>query len=253
MNEMYRQGASLAEVAERFKITRQAVYARLKPTGVLRSKIEAKALIRERETARGMEKEPAIRVALQDGETSTAVASRLGILPSVTRTVYNTFEPLAKREIRYKGSESVYSDDELLASLILVSEALGCTPGVTTYSRYREKWPELALPHAMTLVKRFGVWSGACNLAGLTPNNRPAPGTGVSTYTRAQIDEALKACGQMCNGLPSIRDYRDYRDLLLVNSWKHPRTKQPLPSPGTIMREYDGSWISALKANFSFE
>jgi predicted DNA-binding protein YlxM (UPF0122 family) len=250
MTEMYRQGASLAEVAERFEITRQAVYARLKPTGVLRSKTEAKALIRERETARGMKKEPAIRAALEGGETSTDVANRLGVLPSVTRSIYDTFEPLEKREIRYKGSESVYTDDELLGCLMMVGDVHACTPGVTMYSRYREAWPELALPHAMTIVKRFGLWSEACTLAGLTPNSRPAPGTGLSTYTRADMDEALRLAGKCVNGLPSISDYKDFIE---ANSWKHPhRAGSRLPSPGTIMKEYDG-WLNALKANFSVE
>jgi hypothetical protein len=253
MIEMYEAGSSLTEVGQHFGVTRQAVYARLKKAGVVRNKKEAKAVIRERETARAMGMQEVIRSALRGGDTPTAVAAKLEVLPSAVRDIYNTFTPLDKKEIRYKGSETAYSDEELLESLRLVAEVFGGTPGVTAYSKYRAAWPELALPHAMTIVKRFddsssdrGGWSLACEAAGLTPNSRPAEGTGEATYDREDMDDALKLVHQCVGFPPSIGDYRDF---MLANSWKDPHTNRPLPSPGTIMREYDG-WINALRANF---
>lgn len=241
---------SLAEVGRKFDVSRQAIYAVLTDAGVpIRSKSEAKSVAREREIASDLDtKGEDIRCALLDGQSVSAVSNTLDVSPSSVQRVYSGIDAITRRSLRYKGSSKTWTDAELIEFVQTVADVHECTPGVTLYSKYRSTWPELGLPHSMTIVKRFDGWSNACVEAGLTPNSRPPKGTGVSNYTDEQIGKALQRSARHLDAPPSIADYRNAK----MTAESDPSNKLEWPAAGTIITRYKG-WTKALKVHGPFE
>jgi predicted DNA-binding protein YlxM (UPF0122 family) len=238
---------SLAEVGDRFGVSRQAIYSRLVDFGVpIRSKREAKGIVREREISATLATHGAlITEALLDGQRVADVATDLDVLPAAVQRVYSGLDPVTKRGLRYKGSRRAYTDEELLGCVQTVADIHECTPGVTTYNNYRKAFPEMGLPHSMTIVKRFDTWSKAVTEAGLTPNRRPPKGTGEIDYTDKQIGKALHRAAKHLAGPPSIADYKAAKEM----AENDPANKLVWPAAGTIITRYDG-WIEALRTHF---
>src|SRR5258707_6178162 len=85
---------SLAEVGRRFGVSRQAIYVVLTDACIpLRSKREAKGVIRERDISAALEaKSEAIRAALIAGRSISAVADDLGVIPAAVQRVYGEID-----------------------------------------------------------------------------------------------------------------------------------------------------------------
>ncbi len=203
-------GLSFAEIGAQIGFSRQAIYNRFQKEGVPIRDKKASARLRADQSAEKAEGvKDSILMALEAGHSPRDVAGDLGLPIQTIKGIFATLPELTRRKLSYKGSDSVYTDDELLASLKYVAGKLGRVPGVTAYGKFRkENASERALPHAMTLVKRYTYWSAACQAAGFVATAQPN-GLGSQNYDESQVAHAIRRVANALGHPPSIGEYQE--------------------------------------------
>lgn len=222
------QSKSLAEIGERFSISRQAVQQRLDRAGVPRRDSAGTSRLRYDEWA--TKKERAIERALRRTRDHRELARILDVpLAWVRRYLEARFGTAI---IRVQHHPTSYSDDELLSALRSAAEHMN--GDVLTAPLYDERRDE-TWPTSATLISRFGNWGKACRAAGvkhLRPHRVYEP-----TWTRDDVLDAVRLYLSVCKAheeQPMALDY-DGR-------W---RKSAGGPSIGTI-RKHFGSWREAV-------
>lgn len=233
-------GLSFAEIGARIGFSRQAIYNRFQKEGVpIRDKKASARLRSDQYAAKAEEFRGAILAYYDEGLTTREIAERT-ILPIQTiKEIFASLPELTRRKLSYRGSDSVYTDDELIASLKYVAGKLGRVPGVTAYGKFRKEHPDRyasgqpvgSLPHAMTLVKRYTYWSAACQAAGFVATAQPN-GLSSQNYDESQVTQAICRVTDKLGHAPSIGEYQE-------------QCAPSEPSANTIIKRHDG-WVAAL-------
>jgi hypothetical protein len=239
------EGLSFADIGATIGFSRQAIYNRFQKEGVpIRDKKASARLRTQQYETSAEENRDIIVMALEAGKSAREIAEDLELPIQTIKGIFATLPELTRRKLSYKGSDAVYSDDDLVACLKYVAGKLGRVPGVTAYGKFRkDNLTEVVvnqqpLPHAMTLVKRFDTWSAACKKAGFIATAQPN-GLGAQTFDEADVASAIRRVTDKLGHAPSIGEYQE-------------NCAVSEPSANTIIKRF-GGWILALDAILCLE
>jgi hypothetical protein len=227
---MYARGATLAEVASEYGVTRERVRQIFKKAGLPTiSLADRRRLVYQQRADEIVEKYRGLRDV-------RAVADALCVPMSAVDEILRQRLPAA--EFRKHGNyPKKYSDDELIAMLHEASRALGGVLAKTdfeSHARDRTLPDGRPWPTAQTHMLRFGSWRNSLIAAGLTAN-ASSPITGQILFDEAQCIDAIRHVARELKKVPTAAQYE-----------KHARgTSGALPSMATV-RNRCGRWYEAL-------
>jgi hypothetical protein len=239
MRELYDKGASLAEVAERFGLTRERVRqlfgAHHLPT---RSTAQTAALRRE-QLMNNHRKQ--IFDLIDAGVAPRDIADRLAIPPQLVREALDD-DPSRRRLAAFqrttkKRPKPRYTSDELIECLRTGSVELGGVLTTADYSglaRTRTFPDGRPWPTHQTSVLRFGSWRAALQRAGLEANP-PSAIAGQRLFTTEHCVDAILEVERALGYPPTAAAYE--RAAAASNG--------VLPSLATV-RHRCGGWQEAL-------
>jgi hypothetical protein len=239
MRELYNTGASLAEVAERFGLTRERVRqlfgAHHLPT---RSTAETAALRRK---LLMNDHRQQIFDLIDAGVAPRDIAERLAIPPQLVREALHD-DPSRRRLAAFrrttkKRPKQRYTSDELIECLRTASVELGgvlTTADYTGLARTRAFPDGRPWPTHQTPVLRFGSWRAALQRAGLEANP-PSAIAGQRLFTTELCVDAILEVERDLGYPPTAAAYE--RAAAASNG--------VLPSLATV-RHRCGSWQEAL-------
>ena len=230
------EGATLAEIGERFGLSGERVRQVLAAAGKLDSQGARETRTARRRAAAAARWEEVVD-AWRSGAEASAVASDLGLargdVDAVLRDHVQQSDRVARRRAKAVGrlgaARRRHTEAELTAAVRLAVERTGALP---TGKRYSEIAAGDGLPSMSTLENRFGSWSGALRAAGFTPARTGRPSYS-SRWTEAACLEVARRVAAERGGLPSVREYEALA-----------RGRTDLPSAATLKKRF-GSW-SAL-------
>ncbi len=129
--------------------------------------------------------------AVADAESRRLISIEMSASPHVARA--ETSSPAGSAKPRPGGRPQFWSDEDILAALVLVAELSG---GRVTFARYCVIGRRHGLPSGQTVLKRFGTWREACARAGVqagksgrVPGKRTSSGARPATESRSVSDE----------------------------------------------------------------
>lgn len=167
---MYTDGATLAEVGARHRVSRQRVFQVFEEHGLpVRSARETRALQRAKVIE---ERSAEVQTASEELKDVDAVARKLKLPKALVREIVRQSFPGGTLPRRPRSSSPRYSNRELLGVLKKADAAnpKRLTSGVyTAYAKGRRLRGGRPWPSAQTIAKRFGTWRNALSQAGLTP------------------------------------------------------------------------------------
>lgn len=244
MYSSYEAGATLSEIAARFRVSRERVRQLFRDADLpTRSVGEAAELKRKLLADSNRER---IIEAFLDSKTPEAIAGELGIPLRVVREVVAE-DPRHTRILsartHAKRTEQRYSDDDLIDCLRSASLEIGGVLTTAAYSalaktrsfRDARPWPTHQTPS-----NRFGSWRGALQRAGLQ-SNPPSAIAGQRIFTREHCIEAILEVERALGRLPTAADYERYAA----------KMGGALPSLATL-RHRCGGWREALMLAVEF-
>lgn len=143
---------------------------------------------------------------------------------------------------RLNEKENLYSDNDMLQSIQVAHKSLGLPSQKISRDQY-EVWRSTngEAPAAVSIIRRFNLWSEACERAGMESTKRARK----SHFSEEDYADAIRQATQHLGYLPSISEYRTI--------WKYgheeatPLRDDGHPSEASI-RAYFQSWQKALKA-----
>ena len=235
MYEVYRRGATLAEVASEFGVSRERVRQLFTASGFkVRSVAEAAALRQERDRLRADEIVGVFR-RLRDVER---VARKLDIPKSTVVEVLNERLTPSERRAGWKRQKRYYSDAELIEFVRIASSELGGVLSATEYTAFtRGRKTADGRPWAtnQTHSLRFGSWRNALQAAGLRANP-PSAITGRRLFETEHCIDAIRATSRDLGKDPTAAEYDDCAR----------KSGGALPSLATV-RNRCGTWLDALR------
>jgi transcriptional regulator with XRE-family HTH domain len=225
------RGLSLQEIADRFDISRERVRQILSSTDLARAPVDrTRRLERTRQAAVAKRRE--IVSLWRSGEDISGLARKVGVPVRAARLVVRESATArddalrrAALNVRNHAFELRYDDEELIAAVREVANALGHPP---TGREYAQRARALGLPGLAIIQRRLG-WSNAVRAAGLKAN--PARG-GRKAWDAGSCLGAVEAIAAGLGRPPSLREY----DRLS-------RGEPSMPSPATIVQHF-GGWAA---------
>lgn len=127
-----------------------------------------------------------------------------------------------------RDRKQIYQDHTILGALQVWEMKHGRAPSRKLWIRDGMK------PSAVLICQRFGNWSNALTLAGMTP-----PRPDYFTHSPETCIDALRYLKTLLGRWPTGEDYKRCRKEL---------QSEGLPSSGTTVRAHFGSWAKALEA-----
>jgi hypothetical protein len=239
MRKLYDTGASLAEVAERFDLTRERVRQLFGAHGLpTRSAAETAALRRGQLMSRHQQQ---IFDLIDAGAAPHDIAERLAIpLQLVLETLdgdQSRVRLAAYRRTAKRQPKPKYTNEEILECLRTANVELGGVLTTSEYTRFARthKFPDgRPWPMHQTSVLRFGSWRAALQRAGLEANP-PSAIAGQRLFTREHCVDAILEVEREFGHPPTAAEYE--RTAAASNG--------VLPSLATV-RHRCGGWQAAL-------
>jgi hypothetical protein len=211
---------TLAEIANRFGLTRQRVHqliGDIPAADVAARRGEA----RRRQLARLGD---AVRDELRSGRRRNAdIRASFGLTQRELRSIASE-DPLLEREhLAARRARVRKARAPSLRALKRVAREVGRTPGHAKYDELRGR-----APSSQRLIAHHGSWPAVCRAAGLAVNVRPVSGVmGRALYSEDEYLERLADAYRMLGHWPTLRE------------WQGP------PSAGSY-RTHFGSWMNAI-------
>lgn len=135
-----------------------------------------------------------------------------------------SFESRLARAAIEARSRIIYTDEELLGLIRQCARELGRTPGVKSFNKWCAANGRGA-SRSPAIVDRFGRWSMACELAGLTPNRRASsPLFGARRFSHQDYVDAYQRIRQLAGRSPTLAVCQTSRPSTLVVSVMAGRT-----------------------------
>jgi hypothetical protein len=232
--ELYKAGATLAEVGERYGVSRERVRQIFRDHGFrVRSIAETRALQRDRQIA---EHAASICECFREHRDIGEVAKRLNLPEGLVKEVIKTRFSKAQRR-KPKATSKRYSDEELIGFLQETSRALGgvlTVKGYNDYARGRQTADGRPWPTNQTHGLRFGSWHAALTAAGLAANPS-SPIAGRTLFDDGHCIDALRAAARELGRPPTAEEYDGFARA----------SNGGLPSQATV-RIRLGGWYQAL-------
>jgi hypothetical protein len=97
---------------------------------------------------------------------------------------------------RYLGTEKEWTEDDLVAAILIAQEILGKTP---TFHEMKQISQTHGLPHPKTMHVRFGSWENALSAAGQNSNNH---------YERDYLVKEIERYIEKYGHIPSTNEFR---------------------------------------------
>lgn len=97
---------------------------------------------------------------------------------------------------RYTGTDRVYTEQDLIAAIIIAEKVLGKTP---TYHEMKKVSQTHGLPHPKTIQTRLGSWENALSAAGMNSNKY---------YERDYLVKEIERFIEENNHIPSTNEFR---------------------------------------------
>lgn len=244
MYRTYEAGATLAEIGERYGVSRERVRQLFRDAGLPTRSIGEAAALKHRRLF-GANRE-AIVNGFESGKTAEIIAAEQALPLNLVREVLAE-DPRRARMMnvrsRRKRNGPRYSDDELIDCLRSASLAIG---GVLTTAAYSSLAKASAFPDGRTWPthqtpsNRFGSWRAALERAGLE-SNPPSAIAGQRIFTRGHCIDAVLEVERDVGRLPTASDYEEFAA----------KMGGALPSIATV-RNRCGSWGEALRLAVEF-
>ena len=237
MHDLYAQGATLAQVGDRYGLSRERIRQLFAATGLpTRTLAETAEMNRRKARERGTE----VVAAYRKLEDIRAVAEQLGVPQSIVREIVReerARQPTRESARRRKPSRRRFSDQELLDALRAAHAELGGVLSVGmygTWARGRVLPDGRPWPGHQVCAHRFGSWRAALMAAGLNANGA-SPITGTGLFAAPDCVDAVRHVSRKLGRVPTCDEYdREAR-----------RSAGALPSLATI-RTRCGGWLAAL-------
>jgi hypothetical protein len=169
MYRLYTDGLTLAEVGDRYGVSRQRVFQVFEERGLsIRSAAETRAL----RSAKIIEERSAeVQAACEELKDIDAVARKLKIPKALVKEIVRqSFPSGALRRRTPRPRRPLYSNGELLAVVRKADAASSERLSLDVYRRYakgRHLNGGRSWPSPVAIVKRFGSWRNALSQAGI--------------------------------------------------------------------------------------
>lgn len=242
--DRYVSGATLEEVGQEFKLTRERIRQIIVRAGYSTASLRKKGrTVRKRRIFEIYR--PEIESLLAEGKAPNEVARALR-LPLDLVAIADAADPEYSRRrktLRRKVSSPKYTNEEVLDCLRSANRILG---GVLTTAEYgrvarQRTFPDgRPWPTQQTAILRFGSWRAALGQAGL-PFNPSTPIAGKRVFEASHCIDALIEVERALGHLPSVKEYERYARQM----------GGALPSAATVRHRF-GRWPDALRAATEF-
>jgi DNA-binding CsgD family transcriptional regulator len=230
MFELRASGWTLAQIGERFGITRQRVDEILRDKGGPRA-AESVAARRAREAALVRQRSEEILRRWRAGLDAEEIARQLGFTFAAVKEVIDDeasgFDKAARSHaLSSRTTRMKYSDRDLIDGLRKAAKIFGHAPSEPEYDSVAR---DLGAASVQTIIGRLGGWSQAAAAAGLQPNSATR-----ASHRKTWDDEACwTALESVADRLGDPPRYRVYEELALG--------RPDLPSGATIRKRL-GRW-----------
>jgi hypothetical protein len=249
MWELHQNGYTLEKISLRFGMTREGVRQRLARSGKQLLTTDERAHLRLEAQLSGarMKKEEVKRAFSLTGsrrETSEITdipVNLIGIIIDELRT--EGFQPEIYQNRRGGHGGKISTHEELIQEVRRAASIMG-EPLMRFY--YSKDAGKHGLPAVHTLMKRFGSWERACEVAGVKTN---APrGKRPKSFSDEDAIAALQTCRDEIGKVPSIGNYEKW---WRANDGKTACKKDGEGLPGQLtIRLLFGGWKAAQRRAF---
>lgn len=263
MHRRYIQGATLRELGSEYGITYERVRQLFQAYHLPTKKHKRQTLASYEQQYEAWSRKEEIRELYKELGTVEAVAREVGLPRSYVAPVLSGMQ--LRQLYRRRGQSPAYDESFILGCLRKAAEyCRGCGGEGTvvhqdddqtfrvkcdrcegsgkgslsdplTIPAYRKVAPKHGFPADLTVIRAFGSWQRACEVAGVKAN--PAEGPRRNAITADQCIQALRLCSADIGRIPSYE---------LYSEWAR---EHKMPS-GPTVRVKVGPWSEALLLAF---
>lgn len=241
IEERYRAGETMREIGGNYGISHQRVQQILDKRGVFVGERTTKGVTRRSQRIRARKDREitahrqAIIELVHQGLTSKEIVQRVRLSPELVRRVLDeTFSADERRTLLFKTGLERVPKAQLLEQIREAYRVLGPTMGALDYDAYAKAhgWTGGFL----TIHTRFGKWSRACALAGVSVQmKRRSRGNYKNFIDRATCLAAVREVRDLFGFIPSYAEYERYA-----------RLTRRMPC-GTTVRKRCGGWRNVIR------